>query len=439
MANKNILVSSNGKYEPISASVDDVTGVLSSSLPVTANTASFAGQSGLMQVYGGKLMSVGNTSINPPSDGIYSGSVLTYNNSEGFAPSRTSVASFSGDTSGDTISGVKVRSVSNVTGGLLPLAYGGTGTGSFDTDSLVTTSGSGLAPSAPNKIVVAASSNYISGDTALLNFSSANSVIAYLYTGSLGSNNDKVWTKPSGCRFVTIICQGGGASGEYAIASPRRSGLGGGGGGFSYCTLNALSLPNAINIRAGGGGNLGGGGGNSYFENYIIAYGGAINSGGAGNIENGANGGSSSSSNTVTGGAGGSTVFAGAGGGGGGASAAGSSSRGGAGGSVSSRSASGTAGGATPGVSAANTVEVFYKINNIKNVLLDGTTLTNLIPLFSGAGGGGGGGGSSAPRNGGNAQWGSGGGGAGYYFSSPTFRSGTPGTGGKGYVLIICY
>lgn len=463
MANKNILVSSNGKYEPISASVDDVTGVLSSSLPVTANTASFVGQSGLMQVYDGKLMPVGNSSVSNPQEN-YSGSVLSYDASEGFGPSRTGDVSFSGDISGNTVSGIKVRSVSNVTGGVLQSLYGGIGASSFSTNSFITTNGSGLIPTEANKIVVAASNNYISGDTALLNFLGLSEPIVYLYTGVVSASpytsqqatqvnvasSTFTWTKPAGCRFIRVICQGGGGAGpgKWGSANGSCYMTGGGGGGYADVLFNAITIPSTVSISAGNGPPglgtptglvYGLGGGHSSFGNYIISYGGLggmffnTNTG----TLNAAGGAGYLSSGGVGGGRGQTGRSVSIGGAGGGCSGNGFGA-GFAGGSVTYLGASGGVGGAVwaawsiaqDGVRKNNfNFKKYYIPINSTQVALSNNTFPALVC-------GGGGGGGRNGGNGGSADYGSGGGGAGNYSGAPF---GVGGNGGKGYVLIICY
>lgn len=460
MANKNIIVSNNGKYEPISASVDSDSGQLSSSVSVTINTASFVGQSSLMQVYGGNLMPVANSSISNPQSN-YSGSVLTYDNSEGLAPSRASVASFSGDISGDTISRVIVRNVSNVTGGVLPLTYGGSGTGSFSANSLITTSGSGLVPSVSNKIVVGTSNSYISGDTALLNFLELSEPVVYLYTGIVSASpytaqqstqvnvasSTFTWTKPAGCRFIRIICQGGGGAGagKWSSAGTGCHMTGGGGGGYADILFSALSIPSTVLISAGNGppglNTLSGqgyglGGGHSSFGNYIISYGGlgglffntgtaSINAaGGIGYLSIGGVGG-------ARGGGGASVAIGGAGGGCSGVGFSG----GYAGGSVTYIGATGGAGGAAfasgqnGGFKNNFNFKKYYVPINSTQVSLSSNPFPALVC-------GGGGGSGRNGGNGGSADYGSGGGGAGNYSGAPY---GVGGNGGKGYVLIICY
>lgn len=459
MANKNILVSNNGKYEPISASVDNDISTLSSSLPVTLNTASFTGNSSLMQIYNGKLIPVPSTST--ISSGPYSGSVLTYNSSEGFAPSRTSIASFGGDISGDTISGVRVRSVSNVTGGVLPATYGGTGTGSFEQNSLTTTNGSGPTPSVANKIVAATANNYIIGDTALLNFSVLNEPIVYLYTGVVGSNTVYTWTKPAGCRFIRVICQaggGGGVSGRLGTTTTDSvGGAGGGGGGISEVFFYAINIPSTVQITAGRGGaggiaaasgpNVPGGyGGNSLFGDFIFA-----------------NGGTSVNSTSAVGSPGGVGYSLAGGYGGGGyrynlgiypgqsiTSRLGAPGGGGGTGGYPSSNAAGGAGGAPfNGVGATSIIganansALQYDFLNIKDYFLNNIPYSGVsFPKISSSGGAGAANGyTGSPRrafNGGNGAYGSGGGGGG---NGATFSHipGNGGNGGPGYVLIICY
>lgn len=489
MANKNILVSNNGKYEPISASVDDVTSVLSSSLSVTANTSSFVAQSGIMEIYNGKLMPVGNSSILNPQNN-YSGSLLSYDSSEGFGPSRTANAAFSGDISGDTAAGIKVRSVSNVTGGILQSLYGGTGTGSFSVNSLITTSGSGLIPNLANKVVIGSGFGLAFTDSS--SSAEQSQIDVYLYTGSINSSNIFTWNKPQGYRFVRVICQGGGAGGEFAYRGTGgttdfgNGAGGGGGGGYSDVTFNYFSLPQTVIVTAGAGGSGGitnvsnaGQGASSSFGNFIYANGGTRgiigdiastystvytkrSTGGAGGIGynyNGGNGGAggersnrgSSVPNIGGGDPGSNVVFGGAGGGGGG-SVYGTGGRSGAkGGDITQVNLAGgvSAPSLTLGGQSSALVDYFISIKNVK-CGIPNTNNFNIIELpdLISAGGGGGGGAvgisgvyTAASANGGSASFGSGGGGAAcaFYTGGEYGAGGGGGNGGNGYVLIICY
>lgn len=286
--------------------------------------------------------------------------------------------------------------------------------------------------------------------------------LVYLYTGSVGTDTTLSWTKPTGCRFVRVICQaGGGAGGSTSYGATRVGSGGGGGGGYSEAVFNAYSLSSSVTVTAGKGGlrvvPAGGGqsGGNSIFGSsaspYLLAIGGggggdglfAENgggnsvggSGGAGFTDNGGNGGKARTRSVV----GQDSLLAGAGGGGGGGQGdpALTTTYGLGGGNVNRRPNTFGANGALVSNSANNpTPSGLFEFNSI---YVNNSFFTSSIPnLYCG---GGGGGGAASVNNSSTAVAGSG--------SSPTFGSGGGGggeglngyggNGGVGYVMIICY
>lgn len=275
----------------------------------------------------------------------------------------------------------------------------------------------------PNRILKYNSSGILTAISKnSLNMPMLTQPIAYLYDGSYGTDNTYTWTKPSGCRFVKIMCQGGGGGGgaRYVAINSSANGAGGGGGGFSEVILNALNLPDYVTITCGKGG-LGSTyagsspadgqtGGNSSFGNYIFAYGGdgagsgpSEGIGGGGYPIPGADGGESDASPTV-----GQSItyrFGGAGGGG------------------SSRPGSvGPDMGLVSTTAGAPTV-LSWKYLDFSTYYYNNTYTIGNFPALSWSG----------AWRGGTALYGSGGGGG-----TATYNpSGT--SGGKGYVLVICY
>lgn len=487
MAKKNILISNNGKYQPMSASIDVDTGELSSSYAITLNTSSFA-TSGLMQIKNGQIIPVLNTSSiqNNPEDGTYSGSVLTFNSIEGAGPHRVA-SSFSGDISGDLVGGIKVRSVSNVTNGILPLGFGGTGRSTFTSGSLVTTSGSGPVYSAlnNNNVVASTGSNGEYGfvpSAAVIN--QMTGTIVYLYTGSVGTNRTFTWTKPSGCRFVRVICQGAGGGGAAGIrnasAAYSNGAGGGGGGGLSDVTFNALNISNTVicSIGAAGTGGAAGDtvspsnpgidGGSSSFGNYIYAGGGfggsgatsyasiasqagaAGGAGGVGYTEFGGSGGAGGILNTnyAYGGNYGNAAIsrnrAGAGGGGGGAGVGNKpggllcATRGGDGGAITFYGITGGIGSLLNANSTSGSTKNIF--SNLSNVFVNNILTSNFPNILRGGGGAGGGGSGTSISNPGSAGlFGSGGGAGGSAANGVAGNNEAGGSGGVGYIVIICY
>lgn len=494
MANKKILVSDgNGRYQETSASIDD-NNVLSAS--ISTLTASFQTTvTGIMQVYNYQLIPFWMTSSipsylrdsdnNPVTPNDLSGCLFQVRTDigeyAGIGPHRIDSASFSGDIAGTLSSSFPIRviSVGNVNSGTLDSKFGGTSTSSFNVDSLVTLSGSGIKPDGTNdtKIVVATTNNtWTTQSISYTNFTPLTSSIVYLFTGSTDSNGAQYnWNKPSGCRFIRVICQGGGGGGgrgrhNLSIAQGGGvGGAGGGGGGYSDITFNANSINSTIIITVGSGGTGGTGasgtgtagtGQSSSFGNYVYANGGG---GGSNGIAAATTpGGSGGTGYTLTGNDGGdynqtltnASRYYGAGGGGGGGLANDATST-----STNGRSGSGnlivngapggatktiTSGGSGNAGSGSYTVSYF----NFKNYYLNGTSSINLqqgnFPNLIAGGGGGGGAGNittGAPLEnggaGGNGKFGAGGGGSSGGIASE-MSSVIGSSGGAGYVLIIC-
>lgn len=136
---------------------------------------------------------------------------------------------------------------------------------------------------------------------------------------------DGTWTRPRGCKFVTVVAigaGGGGGGGRSGLKDTVRAGGGGGGGGArSERTFTAADLGDTVAVtvgvggsggsggaQVGGDGGDGGNGGNSAFGSFMTAFGG-------GGGRRGTNGGGGGGGGGGTGSAGG---LAGAGAGSGG-------------------------------------------------------------------------------------------------------------------------
>lgn len=451
---KKILVSSDsGKYIEADAGIDD--GQLSASI-ITVNTSSFnTTQNGLLQIVGGRIEVITGSGNNYK---------INYDTTLGkFVAEYDTTGDLGGDLAGSSTA-ARVKSVQNVTGGVLPTVYGGTGKTSFSVGNLVTGNGDGLIYSGnADKIVsVDATGQYVFANKDLLSFTPITGTLVYLYTGSVGIDRTYNWQKPSGCRFVRVICQGGGGGG--ASGGRSDTGLlyapGGGGGGNSEATFAATALPSSqilITVGKGGtgtAGTLNGGvvagqaGGISSFGNYLYANGGSSTAaastsaaGGVGYIVNGGGGGYGRGDVSPFGAGASITTRIGAPGGGAGAQHSNNTGPSGAGGAPFN-------GSQNPGVyylqQGNNAVQ--YDFMYFKNYYLNSTSSLASIsfPKLSCTGGSGGGGGqwvtNSVAGRGGNGAFGSGGGGGGCRpasFSPNTNGSG--GNGGAGYVLIICY
>jgi len=446
---KNVYVSNSGSYSPSEISYDD-SSALSSSVKLTANTASFVGQSGILQIKNKQLV--------PVASGVMadSGSVLTY--------------------------------IDGISNGVLNSSLGGFGTSSYIQNSIITTSGSGPIYGTVDKVVAVIDSAGTWGlaDSNISNFTPSNDAVVYLYTGSSDvSGAIYNWTKPPGTRFIRIICQGGGGGGGGGSNNSSAgwqciAGSGGGAGGYGDVTIDAdIILENQnIVITVGSGGAKGttpgvypGNGSNpgqsSSFGPYIYSGGGAaggtyyigntsapaVGVGGVGYLINGSNGGYGANGGGASGygviGVSTAQYYGALGGGsGGGMNTAGKAGggnalvAGGSGGVITTTNNT-----ICPPGGNSNVAKYF----DFKSYYLNGTGSSNLTVggfpalVASGAGGGGGRNQTSSPvsvelRNGdgGNGKFGAGGGG-GAAGQSSTNYPGIGGAGGAGYVLIICY
>lgn len=295
---KKILVSNSGSYQEIEASVDISSNIVSSSINIASNTASFGATNGILQIKNGLISSV-------PTSNENSGVFLQSSGGD-YITASVNVGKFGGDLSGSANTTVYVKNISNVTSGILSSSRGGIGTGSLSSGGLVTTSGSVLTPSANSIIAVDnTNGNLVSVDRSFVDFTPLTSSIVYLYTGSVGTSVAAStvgnFTIPDGCRFIRVVCQGGGgggAGGNRVVAPTANYGSsGGGGGGYSDITFNALTLPKTpITITAGHGGSgglsraagttsliglSGSNGGSSSFGSYVVSTGGG---GGVGSL-----------------------------------------------------------------------------------------------------------------------------------------------------------
>lgn len=255
------------------------------------------------------------------------------------------------------------------------------------------------------------------------------------------------WTKPSGAKWIEVVCiagGGGGGSGRRSSGGGTASGGGGGGGGGrSVCTYEAADLPSTVSVTVGTGGgggtgitaantngNAGAAGGNSTFGTYLKAVGGGGGApgNGSGNSNGGtaggglfSSGGTGGTGTQATFGAGAAGNYASAGGGSGGAGGSGASA-GGAGGAEAtfygSTITGGTAGSSGGGVGG------------------NGNSDTAAM-LGSGGGGGGGNIGGNGGAGGNGGSFGAGGGGGGGTGSGTT--SGAGGAGSNGIVVVVTH
>jgi hypothetical protein len=477
MATKKILLSNgNGKYqESGSITVDDSTGAVTvNSLNTT--TMTLAALNGILSASSGVISSFTTT--------VTSGSVISSNGTSwGVVPSGT----LYGDLSG-TLTSPVVKSISNVTTGILGVARGGTGVASptanrilFGNDTSAITTSS--APSNGDVVKIRLLDG--GGGSFVLGSFPPNSASIYyqFYTASTTAS------LPDYINYVRFIIQaagggGGGGGGKAATNSAASGGGGGGGGGLTDVTLSAqyLKLYNNniyITVGAGGSGALsrtaaanaaglnGSAGGDSYVQivdDNIVSYYfratgggaglGASTSGGAGGVA-----GAGGKGLTASGGAGGtggvqatantnmsgSASILGAGGGGGGGGntttpARGPTGPGGDGGvciGVTSTGAAGNAAGATSSTAGSSPTAQLRTYG-----LTTGTVSPAGITLTLNAGGGSGGTASTTTATnggvGGNGSRGSGGGGGGAsvgVVATPAPQNG--GNGGNGYVLMI--
>lgn len=480
MATKKILLSNgNIKYkESGSVTVEDVTGAVTvNSLQTTSLT--LAALNGILSSSNGILSSYTTT--------VTSGSIISSNGTSwGIVPSGT----LYGDLSG-TLSSPVVKSISNVTTGILNVARGGTGVASPTANRVLFGDGTNpvSASSAPStndvlkyKVIDGGTNTWVLGT-----YPPNTTTLYYEFHTASATTVIPDWVK-----FVRFIVQGaggGGGGGGYKLAtnSGASGGGGGGSGGLTDVTLSAQFLKYysnniVITVGAGGSGALsksgtaanaagldGSAGGDTYIAltddfnatYYIRATGGgaglgASTSGGAGGVAgaagkgltaNGGSGGTGGVQGTANTNMSGSSNAYGAGGGGGGGGntttpVRGPTGPGGDGGLSIGIASTGGAGNASGAASATNGAAATAQLRTYG--LTTSTVSPAGITLTLNVGGGSGGTASTtsatAGGRGGNGSRGSGGGGGGAStgtVSAPGPQNG--GNGGDGYVLMICW
>lgn len=311
MANKKITYSIDGKVKEISSSYYDANNNLVIN-KLSISTASVLNiPDGILFTNNGQISSSAGSS----------GQVMVYDGGWKFkTPEQTSIIADNipdgSDVSG-TFGNAKVKRLSNVNSGTLPVSRGGTGL----TNSDLNYSGYSLFTSGSNNKLqlITASANPTNNPVLMYNGSSwstitqsvntsAGSVDVTYYLTSSGS--PFTWTKPLGTRHVRVILQGagggGGAGGNRSSTSTQGAGGGGGGAAGSFIdysfiadeTLETASI--SIGVGGAGGtiaaapgtGNAGLAGGDTTFTIYptnisIIAEGGD-GGGGGGNAAAGA-------------------------------------------------------------------------------------------------------------------------------------------------------
>lgn len=239
-------------------------------------------------------------------------------------------------------------------------------------------------------------------------------------------SSSNTWTKPTGCKTVTVIViggGGGGGGGSYIDNSTHNSGSGGGGGGAggrSQETLDCASISGTVSITVGSGGsggsaqsslpangNTGSPGNQSSFGSYLKANGGG-----------GGQGGQLSATST------------------GGSAGLGSSCDGGMGGGSNNTATSGTTGEAARFASGGGNGGAGVTTSS------GGSNTTSTSPALGTTGSvtllGSGGTGAAAANPGGSAGiYGGGGGGGGAGRSATHIQGGAGGSGAGGYVQVI--
>lgn len=170
--------------------------------------------------------------------------------------------------------------------------------------------------------------------------SNSNSVVPAIQYGQQEySAGTYSWIAPFGITSVSVVCVGGGASGNRADENSAR---GGGGGGLGYKNNIPVIPGNSYTVVAGAGG-LGyppytmsaSAGGNSYFISLatVAGYGGGITGSGGSYVgDGGGNGGNTTANSGNGGGGGGAGGYSGNGGQGGGQATNGGAGSGGGGG-----------------------------------------------------------------------------------------------------------
>ena len=430
---------SNGNSKGAESSVvtyNDVTGQVSGS-KASAVSMTVGSLNGLLQEVGGVVTAIDTTTA-------VSGNILQANGGQ-FAPAAATLETLGGDLSG-ILSNPTVRSISNVVSGTLKISVGGTNKNALSASAPLVLGSNRTSPTSNSVITMnSAGGDFAYADKSVVDIVPLTSTIVYLYTGSIGVSNTFTWTKPTGARFVRVICQGGGGGGgggsSYgSYTGWMTGGCGGGGGGYSETIFNASFIQSGsinITIGLGGIGGIGSAGGwvngtagssgtSSSFGNYVSGLGGSggsSNSGGGSSVggvgfrSNGGAGGALAANSTA--------VSAGA--------DSYRSPGGGQGATTKSKSIGvGAAGGSTNGniIVSGGSIST-DSIYNFKNYYLNNVLTQQQFPIKACGGGNGG----NTGITGGSVIWGSGGGGGG----NLNGQCGNGGKGGDGYVIIICY
>ena len=237
---------------------------------------------------------------------VYQNGVLLVNGTDVTVTSGTVVVLATGAIVGDIIQVIGNQTfnaaaidASAITSGTLPVARGGTGSGSLTANNVLLGNGT----SAVQAVAPGTTGNVLTSNGTT--WQSTAPTLAVINTQTF--NSSSTWTKPAGYSAnsrVHIECWGGGGSGSRVNATNSSNGNGGGGAGYNsrWLTLSQMGATETITVGAGGAATTvagnGNTGGNSSVGSLITAYGGgganaSTNStgGGGGQLSAGAAGG----------------------------------------------------------------------------------------------------------------------------------------------------
>jgi hypothetical protein len=442
MANKRLIYNASGSNIEVSNSGslpavyfnDTQNSLVVNRITISSITSSIPNNGILVTDAEGKLSSILTSSLQNNSYLRSDGTRWTFLTASGQITGNFVAGS---DVSG-SFSNATMRSVGNITSGILSANNGGTGISTFTSGGVLIKDGTStiktIKPDSAGSVLRPSGNSWISGGATY-------SAAAVSFSGIFITRamSPYTWTKPAGHKNIKVILMGGGGGGGAGrTATPGGTGGGGGNGGLSvYDFYETGSLSATITVGAGGTGGVSTGtfpsppgnpGGDTSFSSPsgIFVYSGG--GGGGGGTGSGASFGALGQrgfTNLHSGSDTGRDTYAGSG--------RGSSGR--------------------YGNTAANPQQVAgvgnYDLLIGPNIATGGaitpatgnwtgtpgnfTTTSIGVPGYYAIVGGGGGGG-AVSGNGGNGVYGSGGGGTG---NAPAGWAG--GTGGDGYAIIISW
>jgi len=258
MAKKGIVLSNNDSRVTFSntgsLSVDDVTNNISASY-ISASSLSISG----LAVGSQKILSSSGGLLSTFNNGTINGGAIAFDGANWVASDlepSSYIGTAGGDLSGSYDDDIKVINISNVSAGLLPVNYGGTGQSlSQGTNYIVKVSSSSEQTPVFSTISATSGSVLTCVDNTFVGKKPAYEPEVRFYD----TPGVYTWEKPVGHMFVRAIMQGAGGGGVGGWKSSDNSTYSGGGGGasggFSDIILDISSISSAsLSVGAGGAG-----------------------------------------------------------------------------------------------------------------------------------------------------------------------------------------